>query len=59
MKPFETKPAQENTKKSPGFCIVCGAIATTQALFKVPGALIVQRFCDKCLPKADYDTKGL
>ena len=47
-------PAIESTKKSPGFCIMCGAIATTQALFKVPDVVVVERYCDKCLPKADY-----
>ena len=59
MKPSKTKPAQEDPKKSSGFCVLCGALATTQALFKITGAIIVQRYCDKCLPKAQYDTSGL
>lgn len=52
VKPFETRPV--NPKKSPGFCIICSATATTEALFRVPDAAVIQRYCDKCLPKADY-----
>ena len=55
VKPFETRSAISSTKKSPGFCITCGKVATTEALFRVEGAIIIQRFCDKCLPKADYE----
>ena len=54
MKPFETKPALSDPKKSPGFCVLCGEKATTQALFKLPDAIIVERYCNKCLPKANY-----
>jgi hypothetical protein len=54
VKPFEKRPVSLSTKKSPGLCIVCSAIATTEALFKVENVTVVQRYCDKCLPKADY-----
>jgi hypothetical protein len=30
MKLFETRSATSSAKKSPGFCIVCGKIATTE-----------------------------
>lgn len=53
-KPFETRPATSSTKKAPGFCIVCGAVATTEALFQLDDAVIIQRYCDKCLPAARY-----
>jgi len=53
-KPFQTRPVLSSTKKAPGFCIVCGAPATTEALFKVVGAIIIQRYCDKCLSGAKY-----
>ena len=53
-KPFETRPVTMGTKKSAGFCVMCSAVATTEALFKVPDAVIIQRYCDACLPKADY-----
>ena len=54
--PHETRPALHTTKKSPGFCITCGKIATTEALFKLNGAMIIQRYCDKCLSTAVYDS---
>lgn len=53
-KPYQTRPALSSTKKAPGFCIVCGAAATTEALFRVQGAIIIQRYCDKCLSGAKY-----
>ena len=43
------------TSKSPGFCITCSAIATTEALFKVDGVIMVRRYCNKCVSKADYE----
>ena len=52
VKPFKTRPV--DPKKSPGFCVICSALATTQALFQLEDAVIIQRYCDKCLPKADY-----
>jgi len=55
MKPFETRPAKASTKKAPGFCIICSKVATTEALFQLEGAVVIQRFCDVCLPKADYE----
>ncbi len=50
-KPFQTRPVDP---KKTGFCVLCGAQATTEALFKVPSASIIQKYCDKCLPKGDY-----
>lgn len=58
MKPFETRPVKSNTKKSSGFCVTCSAMATTEALFQLEDAVIIQRFCDKCLPKANYEIGG-
>lgn len=54
VKPFQTRPASISTKKEPGFCVECSAIATTEALFKVAGVIMLRRYCDKCLPSADY-----
>ena len=54
LRPYQTRPALHTTKKSPGFCITCGGIATTEALFKLEGAMIIQRYCDKCLSNAQY-----
>ncbi|MGI0005728.1 MAG: hypothetical protein ACREAI_04880 [Nitrososphaera sp.] len=53
-KPFQTRPTSLGTKKSPGFCVTCSAIATTEALFKLEDAIVIQRYCDKCLPNAEY-----
>jgi hypothetical protein len=55
MKPFETRSAMSSGKRAPGFCILCGKIATTEALFQLNDAVVIQRFCDACLPKADYE----
>jgi hypothetical protein len=54
VKPFKTRPASAGTNKSPGFCVVCAAVATTEALFQLQDAVIIQRYCDKCLPDAQY-----
>jgi hypothetical protein len=54
LTPYQTRPALHTTKKSSGFCITCGKIATTEALFKLDGAMIIQRYCDKCLSSAQY-----
>jgi len=54
MKPFETRPATNSTKKLTGFCIVCSDIATTEAIFQLEDATILQRYCDKHLADASY-----
>ena len=54
VKPFQTRPASISTKKEPGFCVECSAVATTEALFKVAGVIMLRRYCSKCLPGADY-----
>jgi hypothetical protein len=55
VKPFKTVPVEVNTKKTPGYCVICSRVATTHALFKGEGVVILQRYCDGCLPKADYE----
>ena len=55
VKPYETKPATLSTKQGAGFCVSCSAVATTIALFQLEGAVIIQRYCDKCLPDAKYE----
>jgi len=54
IKPFKTSPALISAKKSPGYCFLCGTPATTEAFFHVDGVTIIQRYCDNCLPKANY-----
>jgi hypothetical protein len=53
-RPYLTRSALHTTKNSTGFCITCGKIATTEALFKLDGATIIQRYCDNCLSNAHY-----
>jgi hypothetical protein len=54
LRPYRTRSAIHTTKKSTGFCITCGKIATTEALFKLNGVTIIQRYCDNCLSSAHY-----
>ena len=53
-KPYDTRPATSSNKKASGFCITCAATATTEALFKIDGAIVIQRYCDACLRNAKY-----
>ncbi|MGI0016599.1 MAG: hypothetical protein ACREBU_24515 [Nitrososphaera sp.] len=55
VKPYLTRPAGIGTKKTVGFCIVCSAIATFEALFQLDEAVIIQRFCDKHIAGANYE----
>jgi hypothetical protein len=46
----EFKPiVTDEKKKDRGyFCIACGSVATQTAFFKIEGATIVERYCDRC-----------
>jgi hypothetical protein len=33
------------------FCAYCGNIATQEALFKVDGASLIEKYCDICVKK--------
>lgn len=57
VKPFKTRPASVSTKKEPGFCVECSAIATNEALFKVSGVIMVRKYCKKCLADAEYEMR--
>jgi hypothetical protein len=57
VKPFQTRSASNGTKKAPGFCITCSAVATTEALFQLEDAVVIQRFCDKHIADANYDLR--
>jgi hypothetical protein len=56
VKPFQTLPATVSTKKEPGFCIECFATATTEALFKVDGVVMIRKYCNTCISSAEYET---
>jgi hypothetical protein len=55
LKPFQTRPATVGTKQSVGFCVICATKATTEALFQLKDCVVIQRYCDECLPDAHYD----
>jgi hypothetical protein len=33
------------------FCLKCGRTATQEALFKVDGAMLIEKYCDSCAEK--------
>jgi len=33
------------------FCVSCGNMATQEALFNVDGAMLIEKYCDKCVEK--------
>jgi hypothetical protein len=49
----EFKPIEkdEKNKDKQYFCIGCGSVATQIALFKIEGAVILERYCDVCASK--------
>jgi hypothetical protein len=49
----EFKPIEkdEKNKDKQYFCVGCGSGATQIALFKIEGAVILERYCDVCASK--------
>jgi hypothetical protein len=46
------EPIERNEKNQRQyFCIGCGSDATQTALFKIEGATIIERYCDRCAKK--------
>jgi hypothetical protein len=43
---FEPIEKGEKNKERQYFCIGCGSVASQTALFKIEGAVIVERYCD-------------
>ncbi len=55
-KPFATRPARPALRKKVAYCAICSKeVATKEALFKLDGATIIQKFCDKCIKEAKYE----
>jgi hypothetical protein len=44
------RPITEHRDKTK-FCAYCGNIATQEALFKVEGAYLIEKYCDICVKK--------
>jgi hypothetical protein len=55
LKPIQTRPVSVTTTGTPTFCIVCSKKATMEALFQLDECMIVQKYCEKCLDKAEYE----
>jgi hypothetical protein len=51
----EFEPIVKDPKKSDRqyFCVGCGSVATNTAHFEIPGATILERYCDACASKLD------
>jgi hypothetical protein len=47
---------EKNTKIY--FCVGCGGVATQTALYKIEGAVILERYCDICSSKLNESTSG-
>jgi hypothetical protein len=50
---FEPIEKDEKRKDRGYFCIGCGSVATQTALFKIEGATIIERYCDRCAKKVN------
>jgi hypothetical protein len=48
---FEPIERNEKNNQRVYFCIGCGSEATQSGLFKIEGATIVERYCDRCAKK--------
>ena len=46
------------TKKASGFCVECSDIATSEALYKLSGIVVVRKYCDKCIDTAKYEIEN-
>jgi len=42
------EPFTSNSKKNSRFCIGCGELATKIAKYDIEGAIILEKYCDKC-----------
>jgi hypothetical protein len=43
------EPFNSDTEKSSGFCIGCDRIATKLVKYETEGAVILEKYCDKCV----------
>jgi transcription elongation factor Elf1 len=50
---FERIEKDKKKKDKEYFCVSCGGVATQTALFKIEGAIIVERYCDNCAKSVD------
>jgi hypothetical protein len=55
QKPYHTRAIVARRNKTAGVCGACSAIATTEALFQLEECVLIRKYCDKCLPDAEYE----
>jgi transcription elongation factor Elf1 len=53
----EFKPIERDQKNKDKnyFCIGCGRPATQTTLFKIEGAIIIERYCDNCMKSVKFE----
>jgi hypothetical protein len=42
------EPFASNSEKNSRFCIACGELATKLVKYDTEGAIILEKYCDKC-----------
>jgi hypothetical protein len=56
----EFEPIQKVEKNNKTyFCVGCGGVATQTAVYKVEGAVILERYCDHCASKSNQSTSEI
>lgn len=57
VRPFAVRPATKALRKKISVCSHCTVkTATVEALFRIEGAVFVRKYCNKCLPEAEFET---
>jgi hypothetical protein len=55
VKPYLTRPVQDKTTKYKPYCIKCSMVpAEEEALFRIKGAIIIEKYCSACVKTATY-----
>ena len=56
----EFEPIEKDEKSNKVyFCVGCGGVATQTALYKIEGAVILERYCDICSSKLNESISGI
>jgi hypothetical protein len=54
LKPSKMRPIEKKKHQMPSYCMLCPDVATKEVLYELENCVVVQRYCDKCLPHAEY-----
>jgi hypothetical protein len=55
LKPYILKPTESSRKFLPKCCLICGKVATVDALFHLHDFLVLRRYCEECLDGAEFE----